>query len=118
MALPTPDFTEADVHAIRALLGGQATSEQQLRAMRFIAEDICHVFDSPYVSEGADRESFVMMGRHQVGVLITSVRTNRVLQEARERDYARANPETMRPVPNLLEPVVRKSRTPRNKRQS
>lgn len=83
MALPKTTFTEADVHAIRALLDGTATGDQQKRAMRFILYDICHIFDSPYVSEGLDRESFVMMGRHQVGVIITSVKNPEVLERAR-----------------------------------
>lgn len=92
MALPTTDFTEADVHAIRDLLVGRASSDQQIRAMRFILGDICHIYDSPYVSSGLDRESFVMIGRHQVGVLITSTQTPRVLEEARANDIKRATP--------------------------
>lgn len=83
MALPEPTWTEADVHAVRALIAGTATMDQQRRGMRFILEDICRIYDSPYVEKGQDRESFVMMGRHQVGVLITSSQTERVLERAR-----------------------------------
>jgi hypothetical protein len=83
MALPEPKFEEADVHSIRALLLGTASADQQRRGMRFILEEICRIFDSPYVSKGEDRESFVMVGRHQVGVIITSTQTPRVLEAAR-----------------------------------
>lgn len=96
MALPEPLFTEADVHAIRAVIAGTATGDQQRRAMRVILEDVCHIFDSPYVADGADRESFVMMGRHQVGVIITSTQTLRVLEEARARDARPAEPQPRR----------------------
>jgi hypothetical protein len=92
MALPEPNFTEADVHAIRATLRGEASADQQRRAMKFVLEGICHIFDSPYVANGLDRESFVMLGRHQVGVIITSTQTERVLEEARARDRGIANP--------------------------
>ncbi len=116
MALPKPQFTEADVHAIRALLRGEATADQQRRAMRVILEDVCHIYDSPYVADGSDRESFVMMGRHQVGVIVTSAQTARVLEEARAHDYALAHPETTRVVPELTARSPRvHTRKPRGK---
>lgn len=86
MALPKPTFTEQDVHALRALIAGVATGDQQRRGMRFILEDVCRIFDTPYVAEGADRESFVAIGRHQVGVIITSSQNPAVLQAAIEHD--------------------------------
>lgn len=92
MALPKPTFTEADVHAIRAFLAGTATGEQQRRAAKFILEEICHIFDSPYVAGGEDRDTFVMLGRHQVGVLITSTQTPGVLEAARASDLAKLAP--------------------------
>lgn len=92
MALPKPTFTEADVHSIRAFLAGTATPDQQRRAAKFILEDICHIFDSPYIESGVDRDSFVMMGRHQVGVLITSTQTAETLQAARAADLAKIRP--------------------------
>lgn len=94
MALPKPEFTEADVHAIRALIEGRASPDQQLRGMRFILNEICHIYDSPYVSNGKARESFVMMGRHQVGVIITSAQTARVLEAARNHDLELSRPPT------------------------
>lgn len=92
MTLPKADYTEADVHAMRAFLSGTATAEQQLRVRRFILEGICHIFDSPYVSGGDDRETFVMIGRHQVGVLITSATTPEVLAAAQLADKIKLGP--------------------------
>lgn len=96
MPLPDVKFTEADVHAIRALIGGAASADQQQRGMRFILEHICRIYDSPYVSQGADRDSFVMMGRHQVGILITSTITPRVLEAAIASDVAKVTPTPTR----------------------
>lgn len=97
MALPKPETTEADVHAVRACIAGSATSEQQIRAMRWIGEQCCHIFDSPYVADGSDRESFVMLGRHQVGVMISAMQTPRVLAEAQAFDKAKALGDTPKP---------------------
>lgn len=88
MALPDPITTEEDVHAVRALLAGSATKEQQMRATRWIGEQCCHVFDSPYVEHGSDRDTFVMLGRHQVGVMISAMQTPGALDRARAFDEA------------------------------
>lgn len=85
MALPEPVTTEDDVHAIRALIAGTATPDQQRRGMRWIAEQACHVFDSPYVARGTDRDTFVMIGRHQVGTMISHLQTPAALEAARAR---------------------------------
>lgn len=86
MALPKPIITEADVHAVRAVLAGRADSDQQRRAMRWIGEELCHIFDSPYVADGNDRDTFIMLGRHQVGVMISAMQTPATLEAAREFD--------------------------------
>lgn len=81
---------------MRALLAGTATADQQRTAMRCILEDICRIYDTPYVAAGVDRDTFVMLGRHQVGVLITSTTTERVLLDAQRRASAKAAPATPR----------------------
>lgn len=86
MALPPVEFTEIEVLSIRALLDGRADAGQQMIGMNAIGQKICRVFDSPYVANGGDRDTFVMLGRHQVGVIITSTKTPRVLEEAQKRD--------------------------------
>ncbi len=106
MTLPHPIFTEPDVHAMRALIAGTATSEQQRRSMRFILEQICRIYDSPYVAGGVDRETFVMVGRHQVGVLITSAQTGETLAAAQKSDADKIKkPPTRRGTRNE-KPVV------------
>lgn len=85
MVLPKPEFTEAQVHAMRSLIAGKATADEQRTAMRCILEQICRIYDTPYVADGTDRDTFVALGRHQVGVLITSTTTERVLMEAQAR---------------------------------
>lgn len=94
MTLPKPLITEADVYAVRAVIIGNADKVQQQRAMRVIGEQFCRIFDSPYVANGGDRDTFVMLGRHQVGVMISSMQTPEVLEKARADDLARANPPT------------------------
>ncbi len=86
MGLPSPVITEEDVHAVRAWLDGTATKDQQLRSARWIGTEVCRVFDSPYAAEGTDRDTFVAIGRHQVGVMITAMRTEKTLNDARQFD--------------------------------
>lgn len=84
MALPKVDFTEADVFAVRALLEGTASNAQQLRGMRWIMENVCHVYSSPYIADGSDRDSFVMLGMHRVGVLIGYMTSEQALADAKK----------------------------------
>lgn len=90
MALPEPVTTEDDVHAIRALIAGTATPDQQRRGMRWIGEQCCQIFSSPYVARGSDRDTFVMIGRHQVGVMISHCQTEQALEVARAAAAAKA----------------------------
>lgn len=101
MALSIPKLTEADVHAVRAVISGKADSGQQIRAMEWIARELCRIFDSPYVADGDDRETFIAIGRHQVGVMITAMTTEPVLNAARAADEAKKSPARVfdHPVP-------------------
>jgi len=96
MVLPKPDYTEESVHAIRDMIAGNASPDQQRKGMNFILSEICHIFDSPYVEKGSDRDCFVMIGRHQVGVLITATQTSQTLEAARARDLERAKPRPIK----------------------
>lgn len=102
MALPPPDFTEIDVLAVRAFIAGTASSDQQRTAANVILRKLCRVFDSPYVSQGGDRDTFVMIGRHQVGVMITSTQTPQTLERAQADDLRKLNlpPPTKRQRPS------------------
>lgn len=89
MALPHPVTTEDDVHAIRALIAGTATPDQQRRGMRWIGEQCCRIYDTPYVSQGGDRDTFVMIGRHQVGTMISAMQTPATLEAVRKKAAAK-----------------------------
>lgn len=65
-----PDYTEADVQALRAVAGGYATEDQQKRAMNFIIEDICGTYDFPFRPGPEDRETNIALGRQRAGQII------------------------------------------------
>jgi hypothetical protein len=94
MALPSADLTEIEVLAIRAFLSGSADHAAQVTAANAILRKMCRIFDSPYVANGSDRDSFVMLGRHQIGVLITSAQTAETLEAARARDLEKLKPQS------------------------
>ena len=85
-----PITTEADVHAVRALITGQATPDQQQRAMRWIGDQVCRRLDSPYASGADPTDQGVLLGRHLVGVLISDMTLPRTLEAARKADAERA----------------------------
>lgn len=103
MALPKPIITEADVHAVRACIAGTADAAQQVRAMVWIGKEACGVFDSPYVADGNDRETFVAIGRHQVGIMISAMQTQATLEAAKASDEAKS--------PMRSQPVTRRGKT-------
>lgn len=63
-----PDYTEADVQAIRACVRGDADAEQQKRAIDFIINDICGTYDSPMRSN--DKDTYIAGGKQRVGQII------------------------------------------------
>lgn len=89
MTLPKPRITEPDVHAVRAVVNGEATREQQIRAMQWIGEQGCQLSNSPYVPDASDRETFIMLGRQQVGIMIGAMNTEFTLKQAQADDRAR-----------------------------
>lgn len=89
MALPKADLAESDVHAIRALLRFEASPDEQMRAMTAILSKMCRRGDSPMLSEGPDRDIFAMIGRHQIGVMITACNTEERLLEAIAADASK-----------------------------
>lgn len=85
MALPKANLSEAEVHAIRALLEGTASAQQQVAGMAAIVAKMCRRFDTPYI-EGNTADTHVMIGRHQIGTMITACNTEETLEAARNRD--------------------------------
>lgn len=85
-----PITTESDVHAVRAVIAGTASPDEQKRAMLWIGDQACRRMDSPY-EPGVDLfDQGVLMGRHLVGVLISNMTTGRTLEAARAADRERA----------------------------
>ena len=58
------------VLAVRALLRGEASADQQRVGMSFIANQLCRRFDSPYIPGSTELDAGVELGRHLVGVWI------------------------------------------------
>jgi len=62
----------ADLHAIRALARGDASEEQQRRALRCIIEELSGLYRLSYVSE-SDRDTSFAEGRRSVGFAIVGI---------------------------------------------
>ena len=64
---PTPR-SDRDIIAVRAVAKGNASEEQQRRALKFIVESLCATYDEPYRPglEGA-RETDFALGKAHVG---------------------------------------------------
>lgn len=67
-----PDYTEADVRAIRAVNGGNATPEQQTRAMEFIVNNICCTYDMAF-RPGDIHASMVAEGKRIAGLHLVNM---------------------------------------------
>lgn len=65
-----PAWNEMGVLAVRALLRGKASANQQRVGMSFIANQLCRRFDSPYIPGSTELDAGVELGRHLVGVWI------------------------------------------------
>lgn len=67
-----PQWDEAGMLAVRACIRGEASADQQRRAMQFIGGTLCRRFDSPYIPGATPIDAGVEMGRHLVGVWISN----------------------------------------------
>lgn len=61
--------SKADIVAFRAVHSGEATPEQQRRALNVLLEDICRVYDVSFRPEG-DRDTCFAEGRRFVGLQV------------------------------------------------
>lgn len=60
-----PDYTEADVQALRALNRGEATTDQQRRAVEYLVNWVCCTYDMAY--RPSERETLLQLGKQMVG---------------------------------------------------
>lgn len=69
-----PAWEPADAAAIQALLRGDATSDQQLRAIKYIVNDIAGTYDLSYRSgEDGRRDTDFAEGKRHVGLQIVKL---------------------------------------------
>jgi len=68
-----PDgFDIERAHDVQAVAEGRATPEQQQRAIKYVAEVLCGVYDDTY-NATSERESSRLQGRRQVGLAIVQI---------------------------------------------
>lgn len=70
---PAP-YEEADVYAIKALVAGVASADQQKRALGWIINTLCGTYDMPYrPGEGGDRDTVFACAKMFVGQQIVKL---------------------------------------------
>lgn len=71
--LPT-EYSDEDVGALKALARGDCPEHQQRRAMKFIVEQLCGVYDLEFrPGPEGDRESAFAGGKRWVGLQIVKM---------------------------------------------
>lgn len=71
-AITPPDWTSADVYAMRALRTGTASEAQQKRALDWIIQLAARTYDVSY-SPASDRDTSFAEGRRFVGLQIVKL---------------------------------------------
>jgi hypothetical protein len=83
--LAYPDYTEAEVQAVRALVRGAASAHQQKLAIDFIVDAVCCTHDVPY--RPTERATCLQLGKVLVGRhLIWLLQVAKVETDPAERD--------------------------------
>ena len=67
-----PKWELADAAALQALARGDATPEQQKRALKFVVETLCGTYDLPYRPESA-RDTDFACGKMFIGQQIAKL---------------------------------------------
>lgn len=64
-----PPYEPADAAALQALQRGNASADQQKRALKWLIESLCATYDWPYRPGGPDgeRDTCIALGRQFVG---------------------------------------------------
>lgn len=93
-----PYIEETDVHAFRALARGEATGDQQKRAMDWLGVEACRLMADPHSevkAAGGDHDDVIFaLGRRYVGILIREMHLPSTLAKATKNSAARRAPET------------------------
>jgi len=64
--LERPDYTEADIQAVRAVFRGAATEDQQTRCLHWLIHHACGTYDASFRPESARLTDFAE-GKRAVG---------------------------------------------------
>ncbi len=67
--LKVPDYTEAELHAVRAWVNGHATEEQQKLSAAYVIEKICRTYAVSF-HPNSDRLTSFAEGMRRVGQVI------------------------------------------------
>jgi hypothetical protein len=93
-----PHIEEADVYAFRALSLGQATADQQRRAMDWLGVEGCRLLQDPMsevkLSGGDGDDVIFALGRRYPAILIREMQLPKTLELAKRNTAARRPPES------------------------
>ena len=71
---PPADVTAAEVASLKALHAGNASPEQQRRALDFIIQRVAGTYEKVYCpGEGGNRDTAFALGKRHVGTYIVSL---------------------------------------------
>lgn len=68
-----PEWQNADAQAVKALARGDATPEQQRRALDWIIREACATYEFAFHPGANDRETNLALGRQMVGQQIVKL---------------------------------------------
>lgn len=85
-----PEWQKADAQAVKALARGDATPEQQRRALDWIIREACATYEFAFHPGADDRETNLALGRQMVGQQIVKL-INLDLQRIGQANQASEN---------------------------
>lgn len=89
MTIITPKRTEAEVEAVRAVIAGVASKDQQMRAMDWIMDQACNITDVSYTGKEEPLAMAFGEGRRYVGAQIRAMLTPLALEIAKKQSKPR-----------------------------
>ena len=72
--LAPPDYVKADVHALRAVAGGEASPDQQKRCVEFVINRLCDTYGC--AARRTEHETYLALGRQRAGQLFVYLLKN------------------------------------------
>ena len=70
------DYEAADAYAIQRLNEGNASPEQQQRALKWIIENACRTYDEPYFPDSSRDTDFALGKRHVGNEIVKMIKVN------------------------------------------